>query len=98
MRDPKPKKWNAILSCHGTGSMIAHKNVKAESKNKNGSALTPHVAAHVYVTVFMYIYNVCKTTGYDCPLPPPQGKSRPYPSPPDNVVLCWVRSNENNNG
>ena len=32
MRDPKPKKWNAILSCHGTGSMIANKNVKAVSK------------------------------------------------------------------
>ena len=98
MRDPKPKKWNAILSCHGTGSMIANKNVKAESKNKNGSALTPHVAAQVHGTVFMYMYNISKNTGYDYPLPPPQGKSSPHPSPPDNVVLCWVRSNENNNG
>ena len=98
MRDPKPKKWNAILSCHGTGSMIANKNVKAESKNKNGSALTPHVAAQVHVTVFMYMYNVSKNTGYDYLLPPPQGKSSPHPCPPDNVVLCWVRSNENNNG
>ena len=98
MRDPKPKKWNAILSCHGTGSMIANKNVKAESKNKNGSALTPHVAAQVHVTVFMYMYNVCKNTGYDYPLPPPQGKSNPHPSALYNVVLCWVRSNENNDG
>ena len=68
--------------------MIANKNVKAESKNKNGSALTPHVAAQVHVTVFMYMYNICKNTGYDCPLPPPQGKSSPHASPPDNVVLC----------
>ena len=81
--------------------MIANKNVKAESKNKNGSALTPHVAAQVHVTVYLctcIMYAKTQAMSAPFPLPPPQGKSSPYPSSPDNVVLCLVRSNENNNG
>ena len=33
IREPKPKKWKAIFSCQGTGSIIANRNVNAENEN-----------------------------------------------------------------
>lgn len=33
IREPNPKKWKAILSCQGTGSIMAKRNVKANIAN-----------------------------------------------------------------
>ena len=88
MRDPKPKKWNAILSCHGTGSMIANKNVKAENKITMDLHWF-HMLLHTFMLQYLCTcITYAKTQAMTAPFPLPKGKAAPTPLP--QTMLFFV--------